>query len=104
MSKSERMDEFIENLGKLVTDSYNEVCGISSDDKTAPPGGRPKASDMPQPKERRSTALDPGKKFQCEMAERILYNMNKHIGTGQLDYNIKVSVDTAKDIYDHFFE
>jgi len=89
--------------GQII--DYKSNCTIHGKDKTNPTGERPRAPDMPEPKERRSTDLDPDKKFQCEMAERIFYSLKPGIYLPEeiMDAN-GLSNKIAQDIYNHFFK
>jgi len=101
--KEDKAEE-LKNLGKFLNSFFDQLLDIGSEDKTKPPGERPKAPDMPEPKERRSTDLDPAKKFQCEMAERIFIEIhNKVEKYSELREAVEISNSVSGQIYKHFF-
>ena len=85
----------IEKMGRMFWDMFSEDIDCP-EDRTKPPGE--------MQKERSPTDLDPTKKFQCEMAERIFSRITSDtIDIEKLESTILMSNQIAKKICDYVF-
>lgn len=89
------------SIGEIMTELMQPFIDCVENSKVP---DKPNKTPMPEckpPKERRSTDLDPAKKFQCEMAERILISL---IDNPDIPHHTDLSIEISEGIYKHFFK
>lgn len=87
------------SIGEIMTDLMQPFIDCVENSKVSDIKVETPMPECKPPKDRRSTDLDPAKKFQCEMAERILVS----IVDTNIPHPTNLSIEISENIYKHFF-
>lgn len=88
------------SIGEIMTDLMQPFIDCVENSKVSDIKVETPMPECKPPKDRRSTDLDPAKKFQCEMAERILCSL---IDNPDIPHHTDLSIEISESIYKHFF-